>query len=194
MQGQRMGAVAAVNDQTITDAQQRDLEARRLQGGTVALLKRDNSKIVEPEQAVHPSTRESDSVQLPNEVAQPSRAKGVQPSGQPANGQPIFETIPTVIEPLPDNQQPPNAGGQPTGEPANAQPSTQPQVQPEQNVIPPLPDNQQPPNANPPSGQQSTPPNSNQQSQPEGGVIPPLPDNQQPPNAGSPQQKPPQQK
>jgi len=194
MQGQRMGAVAAVNDQTISDAQQRDLEARRLQGGTVALLKRDNSKVVEPEKPVHPSTRESDSVQLPNQMPPASRANRTQPLGEPANGQPIIETIPAVIEPLPDNQQPPNAGdAPPASQPANTQPSSQPQVQPEQNVIPPLPDNQQPPNATPPS-QQSAPPNSNQQSQPESGVIPPLPDNQQPPNAGSTQQKPPQQK
>jgi Flp pilus assembly protein TadD len=164
MQGQRMGAVAAVNDQTISDAQQRDLEARRRQGGTVALLKRDNSKVTEPDQPVHP-----------------------------------------IMEPLPDNQQPPNASGGNVGQPAANPPATnQPQVQPEQNVIPPLPDNQQPPNGQPagqPSGQPSTQPGTNppanqQQGQPQGGIIEPLPDNQQPPNAdtGNPpaQQKPPQ--
>jgi Flp pilus assembly protein TadD len=179
MEGQRMGAVAAVNDQTISDAQQRDLEARRRQGGTVALLKRDNSKVVEPDKAVHPSTREtSEPVLLPNESApSTSRATGSQPSGQPAGGQPIFETIPTIMEPLPENQQPPNAGGQP----GSTQPNNQPQAQPEQNVIPPLPDNQQPPSAQP---------NGQPQVQPEQKVIPPLPDNQQPQNESA--QKPPQ--
>jgi Flp pilus assembly protein TadD len=178
MEGQRMGAVAAVNDQTISDAQQRDLEARRRQGGAVALLKRDNSKVVEPDQPVHPTTRESsEPVLLPNESAPASATSG---GTQPSNGQPIFEATPNVIEPLPDNQQPPNAGGQPAG-------SSQPQVQPEQNVIPPLPDNQQPPAA----GQPTTPPPTNQQTPPQGSVIPPLPDNQQPPNADTQQQKPP---
>lgn len=183
MEGQRMGAVAAVNDQTISDAQQRDLEARQRQGGTVALLKRDNSKVVEPDQPVHPSTRESaEPVLLPNDNHAP--ASPASSGAQPSNGQPIFETTPNIMEPLPDNQQPPNASGQPAGS------STQPQVQPEQNVIPPLPDNQQPPV---PGSQSSTPPATNQQTQPQGGVLQPLPDNQQPPNAdtGTPQ-KPPQ--
>ena len=205
MQGQRMGAVAAVNDQTISDAQQRDLEARRRQGGTVALLKRDNSKVTEPDQPVHPTRREStEPVLLPNE-APATPTGGTQPNGQPSNGQPIFETTPTIMEPLPDNQQPPNASGGNVGQPAANPPATnQPQVQPEQNVIPPLPDNQQPPNGQPagqPSGQPSTQPGTNpsanqQQGQPQGGIIEPLPDNQQPPNAdtGNPpaQQKPPQ--
>jgi Flp pilus assembly protein TadD len=178
MQGQRMGAVAAVNDQTISDAQQRDLEARRRKGGTVALLKRDNSRVVEPEKAVHPSTRESaEPVLLPNENRAPANA------AQPANGQPIIETTPNIIEPLPDNQQPPNA----TGQPASTSPN-QPQVQPEQNVIPPLPDNQQPPDTQP-NSQPTQPPVQQEQK-----VIPPLPDNQQPPNAGGTQQKPPEKK
>jgi Flp pilus assembly protein TadD len=214
MEGQRMGAVAAVNDQTISDAQQRDLEARRRQGGAVALLKRDNSKVVEPDQPIHPTRREStDPVLLPNENRPTTTpAVGSQPSGQPSNGQPIFETTPTIMEPLPDNQQPPAAGGQPSGNPTQPQvqptqevipplpdnqqpPNGQPQVQPEPKVIPPLPDNQQPGNTTPPNGQQSTPPD--QQGQPQGGVIQPLPDNQQPPNADTgqpPPQKPPQQK
>ena len=172
MEGQRMGAVAAVNDQTISDAQQRDLEARRRQGGTVALLKRDNSKVVDPDKPVNAAPKETEgAIQLPNEASPTATA----PAQTQPNGQPIFETTPTIMEPLPDNQQPPNPTGQPAGN------SGQPQVQPEQNVIPPLPDNQQPPAA----GQPTTPPATNQQSQPQGGVIPPLPDNQQPPAAGA---------
>jgi Flp pilus assembly protein TadD len=198
MEGQRMGAVAAVNDQTISDAQQRDLEARRRQGGAVALLKRDNSKVVEPDQPLHPSSRETTApVLLPNET--PAAATTPANGTQPSNGQPIFETTPNIIEPLPENQQPPAAGSQPQAQPEqnvipplpdNQQPpaSNQPQAQPEQNVIPPLPDNQQPPSAQP-NGQQSAPPSnppaSNTQSQPQNGVIPPLPENQQPPNAGT---------
>ncbi len=180
MEGQRMGAVAAVNDQTVSDAVDRDMEARRRQGGTVALLKRDNTPVVEPDKPLNATPRESEGpIQLPS---------GPPTSTPSSGGQPIFEATPNVIEPLPENQQPPNAGGQPASSP------TQPQLQPEQNVIPPLPDNQQPPNANSP-GQPATSaptqPNTQQgqpQAQPEQKVIPPLPDNQQPPNSGSQQQ------
>ena len=213
MEGQRMGAVAAVNDQTVDDAMQRDLEARRRQGGIVALLNRknNNAPIVEPAEPVHPTHSASDTVLIPRE-------NGAVPANQPGNGTTILETEPSVIPPLPSNEQPtvqpeqnvipplpenqqPPAANQPSGQPASnppvTQPQTQPQVQPEQKVIPPLPDNQQPSNAAPsnsPSPQpQTQPPQNQQQSQPQGGVIPPLPDNQQPPNAGTPsQQKPPQ--
>ncbi len=202
MEGQRMGAVAAVNDQSVDDAMQRDLEARRRQGGIVALLNRkdNNTPVVEPAEPVHPIHSATDTVLIPRE-------EGAVPANQGGNDETILQAVPhvipplpsneqpqlqperNVIQPLPDNQQPPNAGGQPSNQPT--QPQAQPQVQPEQKVIPPLPDNQQPPNA---VGQPSTPPSPQpQQGQPEGGVIPPLPDNQQPPNAGTPaQQKPPQ--
>ncbi len=188
MEGQRMGAVAAVNDQTVMDAQQRDLEARRRQGGIVALMTRKNTRVVEPAQPVHPTHSEaSDTVLIPRDA-------GVSAGySAPSNGQTILETEPQVIPPLPENEQPTTitnpANRPPAGQPATAPPSNQPQVEPERNVIPPLPDNQQPPNA---TGQPTTPPSSQQQA-PQGGVIPPLPDNQQPPNAGGGQQQNPPQ-
>lgn len=88
------------------------------------------------------------------------------PQTQPAPGQNApGANAPTggVIEPLPDNQQPPNAGQQ-------ASPQTPPQ---QQNQSQPPQAQQQPPDANSPVQ----------------GVIAPLPDNQQLPNAG---QQPPQ--
>ncbi len=210
MEGQRMGAVAAVNDETVNDAMERDLAARRRQGGIVALLNRtNNTPVTEPAEPVHPTHSASDTVLIP-------RDNGAGPANQPDNGSTILEAVPKVIPPLPSNEQPqlqpeqnvipplpenqqPPAANQPNGRPAS-NPPNQPQVQPEQNVIPPLPDNQQPPNAsgqqsNPASSQPQTQPTQNQQSQPEGGVIPPLPENQQPPNADKSapvQQKPPQ--
>lgn len=169
MEGQRMGAVAAVNDQTVTDAQQRDLEARRRQGGIVALLNRkdNNAPVVEPAEPLHPTHSATDTVLIP-------RGNGAIPANQPGTGETILQTEPQVIPPLPANEQP--------------------QVQPEQNVIPPLPENQQPPNSgqpsNPPTVTPQGQPNSQPQpqtqggqAQPQGGVIPPLPDNQQPANA-----------
>ncbi len=213
MEGQRMGAVAAVNDQTVNDAMERDLEARRRQGGIVALLNRsNNAPVTEPAEPVHPTHSATDTVLIPRE-------KGDVSANQPGNGTTILETEPKVIPPLPSNEQPqiqpeqnvipplpdnqqPPAANQPNGQPASNPPSSQPQVQPEQNVIPPLPDNQQPPSAggqssNPPTTQPQAQPQGQPQTQPQGGqpggVIPPLPDNQQPPNADKgTQQKPPQ--
>jgi Flp pilus assembly protein TadD len=194
MEGQRMGAVAAVNDQTVDDAIQRTLEARRREGGPVSLMTRSDRPVAEPAEPLHPTHSASDTVLIPNDNG------GAVPANQPGTSTTILQTEPTVIPPLPANeqpqvqpeqnvipplpesQQPPNAGGQPSG----SQPNSQPQVQPEQKVIPPLPDNQQP------NAQPSNPP----QAQPQGGVIPPLPDNQQPPNADKgttpTQQKPPE--
>jgi Flp pilus assembly protein TadD len=154
LEGQRMGAVAAINDQTITDAQQRDLEARRRQGGTVALLTRDNSKVVEPAQPVNPTPSETgNTVLIPRGEGPHGVPANTQPPNQPANGGTILEATPEVILPLPDNQQPPN-GGQYSPPP---QGQNQPKVEPEQKVIPPLPDNQQPPNAGSGSEQQKPP-------------------------------------
>ena len=174
MEGMRVGAVASVNDQTMEDAQQQALEARRRQGGSVSLLRRDNSTVAEPEVPVHPSTRETDApVMIPRE---------------PGGG-------------LPNTPAPKNPANEPVGEPShepiypatspNAQPPAD-QANPPSDVIEPLPDSQQPPNADrgtPPQTQNQQQP---QQGQPVQGVVPPLPDNQQPPNAdkGAPVQQP----
>lgn len=197
VEGLRMGAVAAVNDQTVTEAQQKDLEARRREGGEVSLMRRNNTPVVEPAKPVNPSKRESDQpVVIPREpsVAQPA-GQGAAPSNNPA-GQPTQD----LLQPLPENEQPnTNPGGQPIGQPSrepiypsNAPPpANQPTGEPQGGVIEPLPDSQQPPNADtgapPPQSQTQQP-----QGQPVQGVMPPLPENQQPPNAdkGAPSQKP----
>jgi Flp pilus assembly protein TadD len=101
-----------------------------------------------------------------SEPTQPP-ANQTQPQGEPSQTQPApgqnppGSTAPTggVIEPLPDNQQPGNAG------------PTTPQSQPQQQA--------QPSQTQSPQGQQTPGANS-----PVQGVIEPLPDNQQPPNAG----------
>lgn len=179
MEGMRMGAVAATNDQTVTDAQQRALEAKRREGGPVVLRKRgDNSIVAEPDKPIAPIRSESSTVQIPTDTEpsnQPTVAPGTGFPGQPASGTnpPANAPVQDVIEPLPDNAQPPNAdkGTAPaTNPPAQAQPNQQqqqqPQGQPVQDVIPPLPDNQQPPAAQPPQNQQQPPQQQPPQQQP----------------------------
>lgn len=215
VEGLRMGAVAAANDQTVTDAQEKALALRRSEGGDVSLMRRNNTPVVEPAVPVHPTKRESDApVMIPREesVGQPSAGVAGQPAGA-APAQPPHPVIHAAGEQ-------PTATGQPVGEPShepilptteqpnaqpsnpNTQPSTQPTIlnapppanQPQGGVIEPLPDSQQPPNAD--KGAPSTAqPQSQQQpvGQPVQSVIPPLPDNQQPKTAQPNQQQPPPQ-
>lgn len=187
VEGLRVGAVAAANDQTVTDAQQAALEQRRREGGPVALLRRDNTPVVDPVVPVHPTKRESEApIMIPRDqtVAQPSTGAGNNPSGQPSEN---------VILPPVDNGQPVGVPSTEPIYPANAQPSNpQPQAErPQGGLMEPLPDNMQPPNADkggtvqptqPPTNTQ--PPPNAQPNQPQGGIIEPLPDTQQPPNAG----------
>jgi Flp pilus assembly protein TadD len=111
--------------------------------------------------------------------ANPSAPGGALPQGEPTQQQPT-QTQPApgqnppgsnapiggIIEPLPDNQQPPNAGQQ--SAPQSQPPQQQNQSQPPQTQTVPPESTQQTPDANSPVQ----------------GVIAPLPDNQQPPNAG----------
>jgi Flp pilus assembly protein TadD len=188
VEGLRMGAVAAANDQTVTDAQEKALEARRREGGEVSLLRRNNTPVVEPAVPVHPTKRESEApVLIPREetVGQPS---GSANNGQPANGAPAAPPHPTIHA----AGEQPTATGQPVGEPSNEPilpPTTEPNAQPvNPNVQPSNPataPTTQPTNpSTPPATTQPTilnaPPPTNQ---PQGGVIEPLPDNQQPANA-----------
>ncbi len=188
VEGLRVGAVAAANDQTVTEAQEKALEARRREGGAVSLLRRDDTPVVEPAVPVHPSKRESEApIMIPRDqtLAQPSTGS-TNPTGQPSED---------VILPPVDNGQPVGVPSTQPIYPANAQPtSPQPKAEkPEGGLMQPLPDNQQPPNADKgtPQGVQSQPPQQ-PQGQPVQGVMPPLPDNQQPPNAdkGAPTQQP----
>ena len=184
--GQPMRNVAEFGDNKVDARIQQIAEARRREGGMVALRRRDGSTVVEPPM---PPPRAPQQELPASDQAPPGEVIPPLPDNkQPPNAQPSAPTTqpPTqgqpgeVIPPLPDNQQPPNA------RPGSQQPPTQ--GQPVQGVIPPLPDNQQPPAArqNPQAPVQGQP----------GDVIPPLPENQQPPNARTPQppqnQRPPQ--
>jgi Flp pilus assembly protein TadD len=178
-EGRKLGVVAESSDQQVLQRMEAALMEKRREGGPVRLMRRDNTPVIEPEKPPTPA---------------PQPEKNTHPSGG-------------LLMPLPENKQPPNAGG-PTTTPGNSQPtnpqpagtpaSTQPAAtQPNGGLLMPLPDNQQPPNAdrgapaapaNPqppansqPKAQPQSQPNSQQ---PNGGVLEPLPDNQQPPNAG----------
>ncbi len=187
--GQPLRDVATYGDNKVEAKMAALVEARRREGGPVALKRRDGSVIVEPpmppKRAPQIEMPANDQPQggvlppLPDNQQPPAAQPGAQPQTQPLQGQPVQDVIP----PLPDNQQPPEA-----------KPNTQPpaQGQPAQDVIPPLPDNQQPPAAKP----NTQPPAQGQQpleGQKVMDVIPPLPDDQQPPEVKN-QQKPPAQK
>ena len=176
-EGMKMAAVASDSDDAVLKATDEAEAARRLEGGPVVLLNRDNTPVVEP--AVPPKI----------EPSQPIRTYE-----SPDNG--------GLIEPLPDNQQPPAAQPQAAPQSATPQPANS-----SGGLLMPLPDNQQPPAAQPqaqPQGQQpqAAPPQQQPQSstptsatpQPansSGGLLMPLPDNQQPPAAKDQPQQPP---
>jgi Flp pilus assembly protein TadD len=179
-EGLRIGAVAAANDQTVVEAQQRDLEARRRQGGAVSLMLRNDTPVAEPAVPVHPTHRESaEPVFIPREpsVAHPS-TEPVDPAGQPSDS----VTLP------PTNEQPVGVPSKQPIYPSSSQPPTTQPHQPQSGIIEALPDSQQPTNAD----RGTPPPETQPQAQPVQGVIPPLPDNQQPANAdkGAPIQQP----
>ncbi len=153
-EGKPVGQVADMGGQAVSARMEELRAAREREGGPIVLMNRNNTPVIEP--------------------AKP-------PAPAPENESPENNAPPAgIMEPLPDNQQPPAAQGS-TSNPA---PTSQPAANPGE-VMQPLPDNQQPPAAK--SGQ----PNQAPAKQPSGGVIPPLPDNQQPPSA---QQPPPPKK
>lgn len=192
-EGEKLAAVAASSDESVSNAMEEATAARRQQGGPVVLLNRDNSPVVEPLVPPKPEpTQPIHSVEVP----------------VPGSG--------GLLQPLPESEQPvvPPAGNQPGGEPAATPPNGQPAAQPpaaqpqghiDNGMIMPLPDNQQPgaqpngsqpQNAQPPAvqpqaqPQQQVPPQ--QQAQPQqgpvqNGIIMPLPDNQQPPETRQPE-------
>lgn len=173
-EGEKLAAVAANSDESVSKAMAEATEARRREGGPVVLLNRDNSPVVEPlvppkpepEQPIH-------SVEVP----------------EPGSG--------GLLQPLPDREQPvvPPTEGAPTGQPTQP-PVNQPQGQIDNGMIMPLPDDQQPgaqPNGSQPQNapnaapQNAQPPANQPQAQPQqqgpvnNGIIMPLPDSQQPP-------------
>ena len=143
VEGMKLSSVAGDSDDAVNKAVEEAAALRREEGGPVVLRYRDNQPVMEP--ATPPK---------PIQPANPAPAPAPAPSGG-------------LIEPLPDNQQPPAV--QPNEQPAapqpnNAQPAAQPPAQPNT------------PAAQPPQGS-NAPANSN------GGLLMPLPDNQQPPAA-----------
>ena len=172
--GQPMRDVAEYGDNKVDARIQQIAEARRREGGMVALRKRDGSTVVEPPmpppkapQQELPASDQPPAGEVLPPLPDNKQPAAAQPSA-PAQAQPV----PDVLPPLPDNQQPPAA------RPGNQQPPAQGQPG---DVLPPLPDNQQPPAARTPNSQPPA------QGQP-GDVLPPLPENQQPPAARTPQQ------
>lgn len=135
--GQPMRDIAEYGDNKVDARIQQIAEARRREGGTVALKKRDGSAVVEPPMPPPKAPQQElpASDQPPaGEFLPPLPDNRQPPAVQPAapNTQPPVQAQPgDVIPPLPDNQQP--LQGQPVPE-----------------VIPPLPDNQQPPAAGTP--------------------------------------------
>jgi len=176
VEGMRLGNVAASNGQAVDAAVQASIEERRRQGGPVLLKRRDNSLVIDPERPPEPPPTENRSAQPSTgtpvysqpdangpvqEVVPPTenQPSDTQPPGANAGGQPDANSPPQdVMEPLPDNQQPPNAGGTSNPPQQTQQPQQQPEAQRQMDVIPPLPDDQQPPAAgeqqHPDQGQQ----------------------------------------
>lgn len=132
-EGLRLTAVAATNNQTVDQAQQVALEARRREGGPVALRTRDNSFVDDPSTPVESRAprRESNEVMIPveEEAAPVSRPGEIViesgPSTQPA-ATGTGGSVGTATQPAtaPATQQP--AGSQPaTAQPATPNPATQ---------------------------------------------------------------------
>ncbi len=204
VEGMKLGNVAASNNQAVDQAMETSIAERRREGGPVVLKRRDNTPVVDPDRPPEPPKNEQPtqpSTERMPVYSQPDANSPIQEvippaENQPAGTQPPGAASPAgdLMQPLPDNQQPPNAtGGSSTQQPPN-------DSSPTQGVMQPLPDNQQPPNAggtaNPPQQQNQQPPQQQPQTQqqpqaqPQTDVIPPLPDNQQPPNTNGTQQNP----
>jgi hypothetical protein len=151
--------VAEFGDNQIAARMEAEREARMREGGPVLLKRRgDNSPVVEPEHAPKPIPTEP--IAVHNEYKAPEPAQPAVPAAPKAPPRPKPDpslgplpgstspaSIPepanpgNVMQPLPDNQQPP------AGQGSVSQPPGQ--------VIEPLPDNQQPPSAQQPT---NTPP------------------------------------
>jgi Flp pilus assembly protein TadD len=155
VEGMKVGNVAASNNQAVDQAMEASIAERRREGGPVLLKRRDNSVVVDPDRPPEPPKSEAEppATQQVPVYTQPDANGPVQEVIPPAENQPgnvsPGAATPDVMQPLPDNQQPPNTGGtaNPPQNPQNPPQQQQPQAEPQMEVIPPLPDNQQPPAA-----------------------------------------------
>ncbi len=180
VEGMKLSSVAGDSDDAVNKATEEAANLRRAEGGPVVLRYRDNQPVMEP--AVPPTP------------PAPKPSEPVNPPTPSGGGQ--------LMEPLPDNQQPPSAQPAPTQPPQGAAPAN-----PNGGLLMPLPDSQQPSaapeqsapanqpsntapdqqQAPAPQSQSAPPPQNNQPANSNGGMLMPLPDNQQPPAAQSPQ-------
>jgi Flp pilus assembly protein TadD len=149
--GRQIGEVASVTDNQVLARIEATQAARQREGGPVALRRRDNSLVAEPDQPVYrPQARVSDAN---GNLTLPPRPRIN--SSSPSQG--------GIAMPLPDNQQPTSVqqgesdGGMIMPLPENQQPTTVHEGQKDGGLMMPLPDEQQP-------GAQNAPtPQSNQQ-------------------------------
>jgi Flp pilus assembly protein TadD len=182
VEGMKLASVASDSDDAVNKATEEAAALRREEGGAVVLRYRNNQPVMEPATPPKP-------IQPATNTAPPA------PSGG-------------IMEPLPDNQQPPAA--QPNG----AQPpqGNNAPANPGGGLLMPLPESQQPPAAQgqgapgnqpnenpapqqqqpqqqqaPPQSQTAAPAQNNQPANSNGGLMMPLPDDQQPPAAKQPQ-------
>jgi Flp pilus assembly protein TadD len=193
-EGMPVSAVAVTNDQTVGQAQEAAVEAKRRKGGEPALMRRDNTKVVEEGAApIRRTPRRADSseVAIPD---QPAVASPTNDQSAPQNDQAVPQTQAAPEQTNPQGAQgttsaPPTATGTtsapPTGAPDDqlAQP-----VQPSQTGVTPnaqgqqqsqpVPQNQAPqtvppqttvPQTNPPNTQpNATQPTTSPQTVPDG--------------------------
>jgi Flp pilus assembly protein TadD len=180
VEGMKLSSVAGDSDDAVNKATEEAAALRRSDGSPVVLRYRDNQPVMEP--------------------AVPPTPPAPKPTETPSN--PVPSGGGQLMEPLPDNQQPPSSQPAPNQPPQGAAPAN-----PNGGLLMPLPDNQQPsatpgqnPPANqpnnaapdqpqqvPPQSQSAPPPQNDQPANSNGGMLMPLPDNQQPPAAQSPQ-------
>jgi len=90
VEGKPVGQVAEIGDQKVTQSMEAQREARRRQGGPILLRRRDNTPVVEPERPPQPQQQPQSNLQ-----------------GNPGE----------LMQPLPDNQQPPAAPQPPKNPP-----------------------------------------------------------------------------
>jgi Flp pilus assembly protein TadD len=148
--GKPIGEVASVTDSQILNRMEAARVARQQEGGPVALRRRDNSLVPEPEQPVsRPQYRVSDA--NGNLVLPPRPSVN---SNTPTQG--------GIAMPLPDSQQPTTVrqgetdGGMMMPLPENQQPTTVHEGQNDGGLLMPLPDDQQPGATQNPAMQQPT--------------------------------------
>ena len=194
VEGMKLGAVANDSDGAVNKAIEEQAALLREEGGPVVLRYRNNQPVMEPATPPKPIAPENPTPAPPpsgNEILQPlpenqqpgaeqPNAAPAQPNSQPAqpSAQPVQPNAqPTqppansgggLLQPLPENQQPP-AAREPNQPQPNVPQPPQSQAQPQQNSVPQPPQNNVPANSN-------------------SGILQPLPDNQQPPAAQQPQQ------